>query len=402
MMWQMVLNIVFLIFGYLLGSVNPGYLFGKLKGIDIREMGTKNAGTSNTYRVLGIGYAIPTAIYDTLKGVSIMLIALSLGVDPFFAHLSGIMTIVGHIFPFYLKFKGGQGVAAATGLLLYYLLVYFIVNPWFFLIIPYLLLIVAIFYYISRRGNLLGVMVLPVLGYAVWINYPAYIENVFFTIILAQIIIIGIYNIINRKLFKIEDEDFQTRYWRVITRPFAFLFIVFFIILGQFSALIINGIVACVFIFLDILRIFHEKSSALMTERAKRVYREEERKTFSSMTTFLVALFISLLLFEKNIAIASSIFLIFGDTFGKIFGLAFGKKWIIKHKKTLEGTLGYIGAMLIFGYFLFTSLDLSLWILIIGCLTAPVVELLSMGVNDNLTVPIISGAIMTVALFMGI
>ena len=396
-MWQIVINIAFLIFGYLLGSVNPGYIFGKLKGIDIRELGTKNAGTSNTYRVLGIGYAIPTAIYDTLKGVSIVLITLSLGIDPFYAHLSGIMAIIGHIFPFYLRFKGGQGVAAATGLLLYYLCLYFTINPWFFLLLPYLLLIVAIFYYIARIGNLLGVMVLPVLAYAVWITYPFNIENIFFTIILAQIVAIGIYNIIDRKLFRIEDEDFQTRYWRVITRPFAFLFIIFFIILGQFTTLMIIGIVACVFIILDILRIFHKKSDALMTERAKRVYREEERKTFSSMTTFLVALFISVLLFEKNIAIASSVFLIFGDSFGKIFGLAFGKKWIIKHKKSLEGTLAYIGAMLIFGYILYTSLDLSLWILIIGCLTAPLVELLSMGVNDNLTVPIISGAIMTVA-----
>ena len=401
-MWQIILTIAFLIFGYLIGSINPGYLFGKLKGMDIRELGTKNAGTSNTYRVLGIGYAIPTAIYDTLKGVSIMLIALSSGVDPFFAHLSGIMAIVGHIFPFYLKFKGGQGVAAATGLLFYYLMIYFTLNLWFFLLIPYLLLIVVIFYYISRCGNLLGVVVLPVLAYAVWINYPTYIGNIFFTIILAQIIIIGIYNIINRKLVKIEDEDFQTRYWRVITRPFAFLFIVFFILLGQFSALIIIGIVACIFIFLDILRIFHEKSDNILAERAKKVYRKEERRTFSSMTTFLVALFISILLFEKNIAIASSVFLIFGDTFGKIFGLAFGKRWIIKDKKSVEGTLAYIGSMIIFGYILFTSTEISLWILIIGCLVAPMVELLSMGVNDNLTVPIISGAIMTLAFLSGI
>lgn len=401
-MWQIILNIIFLIFGYLFGSVNPGYLFGKLKGIDIREMGTKNAGTSNTYRVLGIGYAIPTAIYDTFKGVSIMLIALFIGLDPFFAHLSGIMTIVGHIFPFYLKFKGGQGVAAATGLLLYYLLFYFSTNPWFFLIIPYLLLIVLIFYYISRRGNILGVMVLPVLAYAVWINYPLNIENIFFTIILAQIVIIGIYNTIDRKLIVIEDEDFQTRYWRIISRPFAFLFIIFFILLGQFIVLMIIGIVAGVFIFIDVLRIFHEKSDNLMTERARKIYRTEERKAFSSMTVFLVALFISILLFEKNVAITASVFLIFGDTFGKIFGLAFGKKWIIKDKKSVEGTLAYVGSMLIFGYILFTSLQISFWILLIGCLTAPVVELLSMGMNDNLTVPIISGAMMTVALLPGI
>ncbi len=402
MAWQIIFNVSFLILGYLLGSVNPGYLFGKLKGIDIRQVGTKNAGTSNTFRVLGIGYAIPTALYDTLKGVIIVLVALTLGIDPFFAHLSGLLAVLGHIFPFYLKFHGGQGVATATGLMLYYLLNYIVINPFFLLIMPYLLLIVLVFWYISRRGNLLGVMVPPVLAYAVWINYPLHIENLFFTILLAQITIIGIYNIINRKLIAIDDEDFQARWWRVATRPFSFLFIIFFLIFGQFTALFIIGIVACVFIFLDILRIFHEKSDSLMTEKTEKIYRKEEKKTFSSMTTFLVAIFISVLLFEKNIAIASTVFLIFGDTFGKIFGLAFGKRWIIKNKKSVEGTLAYLGCMLIFGYILYTSLDISLWILIIGCLAAPAVELLSMGVNDNLTVPIISGAIMTVALFLGI
>jgi glycerol-3-phosphate acyltransferase PlsY len=398
MLW---LNILFLILGYLLGSINPGYLFGRIKGIDIRQEGTKNAGTSNTYRVLGIGYAIPTAAYDTLKGVGVVLLALSLGVDPFYANLSGIFTILGHIFPFYLRFRGGQGVAAATGLLLYYLLNYFVLNPWFFLLMPYLGLIVIIYWYITRIGNVLGVMTLPLLAYAIWISYPFNEQNLFITILLGQIVIIGIYNIINRKLFKIEDEDFRIRWWRVITRPFAFLFMFFYLVFDQLFVLIFLGSVASIFILLDLIRIFHEKSDRIIVEKAKKIYRKEERKTFSSMTVFLVSLFISILLFEKNIAIAATTFLIFGDTFGKIFGLAFGKKWIIKQRKSVEGTLAYIGAMLIFGYILFTSLNISFWILLIGCLTAPLVELLSIRpVNDNLTVPLISGTTMTVALLI--
>jgi len=323
-----------------------------LKGVDIRQVGTKNAGTSNTFRSLGLIYAIPTALYDTLKGVLVVLIALALGVNPLFAHISGLMVILGHIFPFYLKFRGGQGVAAAIGLLLFYLYNYILQNPLFLLIMPYLLVIVLIFLYISRIGNLLGVMVLPVLGYSIWVNYPLNEQNIFVTILLGQIVLIGIYNIIDRGLIVIKDEDLRTRWWRVITRPFAFLFIVIFLIYGQITSLIVIGIVACVFIFLDFLRIFHGKSETIMTDKTKKIYREAERKKFSSMTIFLVAIFITLLLFERNIAIASSVFLIFGDSFGKIFGLAFGKKWIIKHSKSVEGTLAYFGSMLIFGYIL--------------------------------------------------
>ena len=244
-------------------------------------------------------------------------------------------------------------------------------------------------------------MVLPLLAYAIWISYPFNIHNFFITILLGQIVIIGIYNIINHKLFQIEDEDFRTRWWRVVTRPFAFLFIFFYLIFDQLFALIFLGSVACIFILLDLIRIFHEKSDKVIIEKAKKIYRKEERKTFSSMTVFLVSLFISILLFEKDIAIAATTFLVFGDTFGKIFGLAFGKKWIIKNRKSIEGTLAYIGAMLIFGYILFTSLNISFWILLIGCLTAPLVELLSIRpVNDNLTVPLISGVTMTVALLI--
>ncbi len=80
-----------------------------------------------------------------------MLIAYSLGANFFFMQLSGIAAIIGHIFPFYIKFRGGQGVATATGMLLFYLVNYLFAS---FLeisaVILYLIILVAIFTFISK------------------------------------------------------------------------------------------------------------------------------------------------------------------------------------------------------------------------------------------------------------
>ncbi|GAJ16776.1 unnamed protein product, partial [marine sediment metagenome] len=66
------------------------------------------------------------------------------------------------------------------------------------------------------------------------------------------------------------------------------------------------------------------------------------------------------------------------------------------------GTLAYAGSVLIMGYFLYINLEISLIILILGGISAPLVEMFSMKVNDNLTVPLITGSIMTVALLFGL
>ena len=104
--------LITILIGYILGSLNPAFFFGKiLRRIDIREHGTKNAGTTNVKRVLGLGPAIFTAIYDLSKGLIAIWIASALGLPPIWTYLSGIAAIIGHIFPFYLKFRGGQVTA---------------------------------------------------------------------------------------------------------------------------------------------------------------------------------------------------------------------------------------------------------------------------------------------------
>ncbi|ANY71843.1 glycerol-3-phosphate 1-O-acyltransferase PlsY [Paenibacillus ihbetae] len=115
----MVLEIVAILVCYLLGSVSFSVLFAKfLKGIDIRQHGSGNAGATNTLRVLGKGPAIMVLALDVLKGIAAVWIGRWLGGDnEWLPGLCGIAAIVGHNWPLYFRFRGGKGIATAIGVL---------------------------------------------------------------------------------------------------------------------------------------------------------------------------------------------------------------------------------------------------------------------------------------------
>ena len=404
--FTIVINVLVIFIGYLIGSINPAYIFGRMKNVDIREEGDGVAGTVNAFKSLGMKYAIPTGTFDFFKGILAIYLALLIGADFIFAQLSGIAAIVGHVLPFYIKFRGGQGMATTSGILLAYLLNYLLTSfEMLIFIFVYLIFVIAIFFYVTKTGIIVAIITLGLIGYAAFIYYPGNPYNLFFLVVVVYDVSVSLYDTIKGKVIKIEDENFNAHWWRVASRPFAFLFIFFYMIFTQITALLIIGIVAIVFIALDIMRFLNKQTNELLTVKIKSIFRKNEAKKFSSMTIFLVATFISILLFDKDIAITSLTFLIFGDIFSKIFGLAFGRHKIFQ--KTLEGTLAYFGCVLICGFVLYNtlplfSIPLPLHILIIGGITAPLVELFSFQLNDNFTVSLISGTVMTVARVFGI
>lgn len=115
-----------LIGAYLLGSVPSAVWIGKwFFGVDVREHGSKNAGATNTFRILGKKAGIPVLFFDVFKGwlavkVFSMLSPFEKGTDQFinFQIALGILAVVGHIFPVYVRFKGGKGVATLLGIIL--------------------------------------------------------------------------------------------------------------------------------------------------------------------------------------------------------------------------------------------------------------------------------------------
>jgi len=105
---------------YLIGAIPTSYLAAKHgAGIDLRENGSKNLGATNVYRVLGWGYAIPVGLFDVAKGfVAAYFLAPWVGPEQWIPIAVGVGAILGHVFPVYLKFSGGKGVATAAGVVL--------------------------------------------------------------------------------------------------------------------------------------------------------------------------------------------------------------------------------------------------------------------------------------------
>ena len=103
-----------------MGSIPFSYLMGKLKGVDLLEVGSKNAGATNVYRSLGLPPAIICFLLDGAKGYGAMFLAgLFLTPDPKLIIMAGLFSILGHTFTPFLKFKGGKGVATGLGVLVY-------------------------------------------------------------------------------------------------------------------------------------------------------------------------------------------------------------------------------------------------------------------------------------------
>lgn len=115
----MLMDLIFGIgLGFACGSLPFGYLAGRLRGIDIREHGSRNIGATNVIRVLGKGIGIPVFVLDLLKGLVPCLIMKGAGVESSVLVATGLFAILGHMFTPWLGFKGGKGVATAAGVLL--------------------------------------------------------------------------------------------------------------------------------------------------------------------------------------------------------------------------------------------------------------------------------------------
>lgn len=121
-LWQVGGNMKYILcalIGYILGTVNYAYIIGKLKGFDIRTQGSTNAGASNATVVMGWKIGVIVGICDISKAYMSVVIAKAVFPELQLAGvIAGASCILGHIFPFYLSFKGGKGLASYLGMIL--------------------------------------------------------------------------------------------------------------------------------------------------------------------------------------------------------------------------------------------------------------------------------------------
>ena len=121
---MMVARLTALVIGYAFGLFQTGYLYGKSKGIDIRSEGSGNAGTTNSLRVLGVKAGLITFLGDLFKAILAVALVHFLFREKYpqavkvLELYAGFGTVLGHNFPFYLKFQGGKGIACTSGMIL--------------------------------------------------------------------------------------------------------------------------------------------------------------------------------------------------------------------------------------------------------------------------------------------
>ena len=183
-------TILLMVISYILGSVPNALWIGKVfKGIDIREHGSRNTGSTNAARVLGPKWGLLTLVLDILKGFVPTLIAVSLKMD-FFQNLTniknidfvlvGVCAILGHIFSIFLKFKGGKAVATTLG-------VFVILVPKAILFSAIIFFIVfAIFRYVSL-SSICAAILLPIF---IFLMYRDILIYTFLGILIAILIIL--------------------------------------------------------------------------------------------------------------------------------------------------------------------------------------------------------------------
>jgi acyl phosphate:glycerol-3-phosphate acyltransferase len=116
---MMIQQVLLVVCAYVIGSIPTGLLLAKVfGGIDIRSQGSGNIGATNVYRTVGRKLGILTLIGDCLKGFIPVIAAKMLGFPDLIVAIVGLAAFLGHIFPVFLRFKGGKGVATALGVFL--------------------------------------------------------------------------------------------------------------------------------------------------------------------------------------------------------------------------------------------------------------------------------------------
>ena len=149
----------YVVAAYLVGSIPVGVILSKLRGKDPRKVGSGNIGATNVMRTAGKAVGIITLLGDMAKGFIPTFLALHAGLPVVFVVAVGFAAFVGHLFPIFLAFRGGKGVATALG-------VYLALNPLAILLSFIIFALVLLKWRYVSAGSLAGTAAMPLLLFA--------------------------------------------------------------------------------------------------------------------------------------------------------------------------------------------------------------------------------------------
>ena len=196
----MILNILIIIIVYLIGSIPFAYILPKILGLgDIRNIGSGNIGATNVLRTGNKKIALVVLILDFLKGLIPLIILKNYlvnnenGVDIYY--IISLFAIIGHIFPIWLKFKGGKGVATYIGYI-------FALNYIYGLIFIFSWMLIALITKYSSLSSIISLLILPIIIY--YFHYDSI--NLLILLSIGLLIISKHYSNILRLLNKTENK----------------------------------------------------------------------------------------------------------------------------------------------------------------------------------------------------
>ena len=160
------MTIVLLILAYLLGSIPSGLWIGQIFfNINLREHGSGNTGTTNTFRILGKKAGMVTFAIDFFKGTLATLLPLIFHVQGISPIVFGLLAVLGHTFPIFAKFKGGKAVATSAGVILGFAPLFFLYLAVIFFGILYLGSMISLSSISAALAAILGVLLFPLFGF---------------------------------------------------------------------------------------------------------------------------------------------------------------------------------------------------------------------------------------------
>ncbi|MGH7833336.1 MAG: glycerol-3-phosphate 1-O-acyltransferase PlsY [Candidatus Binatia bacterium] len=170
--------VLLILFAYLSGSIPVGYLLGRRSGVDVRQAGSGNIGATNVARVAGRTQGAFTLLGDAAKGLIPVVLSSYLGFSLEVSVLAGAAALLGHLFPLFLRFQGGKGVATALGVLIW-------LAPAGTLVLAGIFLATALSKRVVSLSSLIAAGAAPIVLWSLAYRPPVVALSVFFAIMIA-------------------------------------------------------------------------------------------------------------------------------------------------------------------------------------------------------------------------